>query len=54
MEDMNRRSALALGLSAGTVPLFALSTPAAAAMYPADAGKEILPASGKSISARGQ
>jgi len=43
MEDMNRRSALALGLSAGTVPLFAFTTPAAAEMYAADAGKEILP-----------
>lgn len=43
MEDMNRRSALALGLSVGTVPLFAFATPAAAAMYAADAGKEILP-----------
>jgi hypothetical protein len=43
MEVMNRRSALALGLSAGTLPLLALATPAAAAMYAADAGKEIMP-----------
>jgi hypothetical protein len=43
MENMNRRSALALGLSASTVPLLALATPAAAAMSAADAGKEIMP-----------
>ena len=43
MEDMNRRSALALGLSVGAVPMLAFATPAVAAMYAADAGKEILP-----------
>jgi hypothetical protein len=44
MEGMNRRSAMALGLTAvATTPLVALATPAAAAMYGPDDGKEILP-----------
>ena len=34
MEDMDRRSAMALGLTvAAATPLVALATPAAAAMY---------------------
>ncbi|HEU0222244.1 MAG TPA: hypothetical protein VFR34_08575 [Paracoccaceae bacterium] len=44
MEDINRRSALAVGLTmAAAAPLVALATPAAAEMYAPDAGKEILP-----------
>ena len=44
MEDMNRRSAMALGLTvAAAAPLVALATPAAAAMYSLEDGKEIMP-----------
>ncbi len=44
MEQMNRRSALTLGLTAvAATPLAALATPAAAEMYGPGAGKEILP-----------
>ena len=44
MDDMNRRSAMALGLTvAAAAPLVALASPAAAAMYGPEAGKEILP-----------
>jgi hypothetical protein len=44
MEKIDRRSALAFGLIAGAgVPLAALATPAAAAMYGPDAGKKIMP-----------
>jgi quercetin dioxygenase-like cupin family protein len=43
MEDMNRRSALALGVSLGAVPILALATPAAAATYGPDEGKEVAP-----------
>ena len=44
MEDMDRRSAMALGLTvAAATPLFALATPAAAAMYGPEDGKEIMP-----------
>ena len=42
MQSLDRRSALALG-AAVLAPLVTLPRPAAAAMYPADAGKEILP-----------
>ena len=44
MEDMNCRSAMALGLTvAAATPLVALATPAAAAMYSLEDGKEIMP-----------
>lgn len=44
MEDMNRRSAIALGLTvAAATPLVALATPAAAAMYGPDDGEEVMP-----------
>ncbi len=44
MDDLNRRSAMTLGLTmVATVPLVALPTPAAAEMYAADAGTEIMP-----------
>ena len=43
MENINRRSALALGLTAAAVPFVAAMTSAKAAMYGSDAGKEILP-----------
>lgn len=42
METLDRRSALALG-AAVLAPLVISSRPAAAAMYAADAGKEIMP-----------
>ena len=42
METLDRRTALAFG-AAVLVPLVSLSRPAAAAMYAADAGKEIMP-----------
>lgn len=42
MEYLDRRSAIVLGAAIFT-PLVSLSRPAAAAMYAADAGKEILP-----------
>ena len=45
MKGMNRRSTLALGLSATTAPLFAFATPAGAAVpaYGPTDGKEIAP-----------
>ena len=44
MENMNRRSAVALGLTAAAgIPLAGLATPAAAAMYGPDEGKEYHP-----------
>jgi quercetin dioxygenase-like cupin family protein len=43
MEDMNRRSALSLAVSLGAVPVLALATPAAAATYGPDEGKEVAP-----------
>ena len=43
MNDLNRRSALALFSVAAATPLVGLSTPAAAAMYGPNDGKEILP-----------
>ena len=44
MEGVNRRSALALGLTAAAAaPLFAFATPASAAMYGKDEGKEYHP-----------
>jgi quercetin dioxygenase-like cupin family protein len=44
MEDINRRSALALGLAAtAATPLIAWTTPAAAETYGPDEGKEIAP-----------
>jgi quercetin dioxygenase-like cupin family protein len=45
MENLNRRSALALGLTAAAaaVPLVASMSPAKAAMYGPDVGKEIMP-----------
>lgn len=44
MEEMNRRSAMALGLTvAAATPLVALATPAVAAMYGPDEGKEYHP-----------
>jgi quercetin dioxygenase-like cupin family protein len=42
MENLDRRSALVLGASF-FVPLVSLSRPAVAAMYAADAGKEVVP-----------
>jgi quercetin dioxygenase-like cupin family protein len=44
MEEIRRRSALALGLAAAASPAFALSRPAAAAeTYSPDEGKEVAP-----------
>jgi len=43
MEDVNRRSALALGLTLGAVPLIALPTAAAAQTYGPEDGKEVAP-----------
>lgn len=44
MDDVNRRSAMTLGLTvAVAAPLVALSTPVAAEMYGPDVGKEIMP-----------
>ena len=44
MEDMNRRTAMAFGLTvAAATPLVALATPAGAAMYGPDDGKEVMP-----------
>src|SRR4051794_11397602 len=43
MEAVNRRSALALGLTAAATPLFAWATPAAAETYGPTEGKEISP-----------
>ena len=45
MKGMNRRSTLALGLSATTAPLFAFATPAGAAVpaYGPNDGKELSP-----------
>ena len=43
MEDIDRRSALALAASLGAIPILAFATPAAAATYGPDEGKEIAP-----------
>ena len=45
MKGMNRRSTLALGLTATTAPLFAFATPAGAAVpaYGPNDGKELVP-----------
>lgn len=43
MELMNRRSALALGLTVAATPLVVSATPAAAKAYGATEGKEIFP-----------
>lgn len=44
MEDINRRSAMALGLTAAAaIPLITHGTPAIAAMYGAEDGKEFHP-----------
>ena len=43
MEDINRRSALALAASLGAAPVLAFATPAAAATYGPDEGKEVAP-----------
>ena len=44
MEDINRRCAMALGLTAAAAtPLVGLAGPAAAAMYGPDVGKEVMP-----------
>lgn len=44
MNDMNRRSAMTLGLTVAVgTPFVALATPAVAAMYGPDDGKEIMP-----------
>lgn len=43
MEDMNRRSAMALGLTVAATPVIALATPAVAETYGANEGKEIAP-----------
>jgi quercetin dioxygenase-like cupin family protein len=43
MEDMNRRSAMAFGLTAAATPLFVLATPAVAQTYGPNEGKEIAP-----------
>ena len=45
MMDLNRRSALALGVSLGAVPVLALVNPAAAATYGPDEGKRSHPVS---------
>ena len=42
-EDVNRRSALLLGLSAGAIPAFSLATSAAAQTYGPDEGEEVTP-----------
>jgi mannose-6-phosphate isomerase-like protein (cupin superfamily) len=44
MDSLNRRSAMALGLTAAAAPLFIVATPARAAkQYGPDEGKEIAP-----------
>jgi quercetin dioxygenase-like cupin family protein len=43
MEDMNRRSAMALGLTVAATPLIALATPAVAKTYGPNDGKELHP-----------
>ncbi|QND64632.1 hypothetical protein HB777_12485 [Mesorhizobium loti] len=43
MEFVNRRSALALGLTVAATPLLASATPAAAKTYGATDGKELFP-----------
>jgi hypothetical protein len=43
MEDIDRRSALALGLTAAAMPLIAWATPAAAETYGPTEGKEVSP-----------
>ena len=43
MEDMNRRFALALGLTVATTPVLAFAAPAAAATYGPDEGQEVQP-----------
>ena len=43
MEDVSRRSAMALGVTVAATPLFALATPAAAQMYGPEEGKEYHP-----------
>jgi quercetin dioxygenase-like cupin family protein len=44
MEEMNRRSAIAVGMAvAVTAPLLAMTTPAAAAMYGPEEGEEFHP-----------
>jgi hypothetical protein len=43
MEDVNRRSALALGLTVAAAPLFASAALAAAKTYGPDDGKELYP-----------
>lgn len=43
MEDMNRRSAMALSLMVAATPLMTLAAPAVAKTYGPDEGKEIAP-----------
>ncbi|HET6160924.1 MAG TPA: hypothetical protein VFE34_21445 [Dongiaceae bacterium] len=43
MEDMNRRSAMALGLTVAATPFIALATPAVAKTYGPNDGKELYP-----------
>ena len=43
MENLNRRSAIALGLTAAAAPVLAFATPAAAATYGPDEGEEVAP-----------
>lgn len=52
MEFVNRRSALALSLTAAVAPLLASATPAGAKTYGATEGKEIFP--GMRVVARGK
>jgi quercetin dioxygenase-like cupin family protein len=43
MEDINRRSAMALGVTLAATPMALLATPAAAAMYGPEEGEEFHP-----------
>ena len=43
MNDISRRSTLALGLTVAATPLITLSTPASARTYGPDEGKELFP-----------
>src|SRR5688572_24522389 len=43
MEDMNRRSALFIGLTVGAIPALTFATPAAAQTYGPDEGEEVGP-----------
>ena len=43
VEDINRRSAVALGLTLAAIPVMTFSTPAAAQTYGPDEGEEVAP-----------